>query len=90
MPEVLKSGHKVFAAEGLRQVVGLPDARPLAPNDLPIARDGDRAFFVLPTTWTGKAHGRSFSEEGGWAFVLEETYGRWRILSYAWAVTSKG
>jgi hypothetical protein len=48
------------------------------------------AYFVLPTTWTGKTHGRAFSEEGGWAFVLAQDGGRWRIRGYAWAVTSKG
>ena len=53
------------------------------------ARDGDRAFFTLPTTWSGRAHGRPFSEHGGWAFVLEEADRRWRIRGYAWAVTSK-
>ncbi len=47
------------------------------------------AYFVLPTTWTGKSHGRAFSEDGGWAFVLIEDQGRWRIRSYAWAVTAK-
>lgn len=54
------------------------------------ARDGDRVFFVLPTTWTGKAHGAPFTEHGGWAFVLDRIVGDWRIRSYAWAVTSKG
>ena len=53
------------------------------------ARDGDRAYFVLPTTWTGRTHGRAFSEQGGWAFVLQASGEGWRILSYAWAVTSK-
>ena len=52
------------------------------------AQDGARVFFVMPTTWTGLAHGTPFSETGGWAFVLEESGGRWRIHSYAWAVTS--
>ena len=47
------------------------------------------AYFVLPTTWTGKSHGRAFSEDGGWAFVLIHDQGRWRIRSYAWAVTAK-
>ena len=51
--------------------------------------EGERAYFVLPTTWTGKTHGRAFSEDGGWAFVLESGQGCWRIRSYAWAVTAK-
>ena len=52
------------------------------------AQEGARVFFVLPTTWSGLAHGAPFSESGGWAFVLDEDGGRWRIRSYAWAVTS--
>ena len=53
------------------------------------AHEGEVAYFVLPTTWTGKTHGRALSEDGGWAFVLERGQGRWRIRSYAWAVTAK-
>lgn len=53
------------------------------------AREGAAVYFVLPTTWTGRTHGRAFSEDGGWAFVLDEDKGRWRIRSYAWAVTAK-
>ncbi len=52
-------------------------------------RDDGQAYFVLPTTWTGRSHGRAFSEDGGWAFVLEADGDRWRIRSYAWAVTAK-
>ncbi len=54
-----------------------------------VSLEGDTAYFVLPTTWTGRAHGRPFSEDGGWAFVLVRDQGRWRIRSYAWAVTAK-
>jgi hypothetical protein len=53
------------------------------------AQDGATVYFVLPTTWTGKSHGRPFSEDGGWAFVLEQAEGRWCIRSYAWAVIAK-
>ena len=52
------------------------------------AREVGRVFFVLPTTWTGFTHGRALSEDGGWAFVLDADGERWRIRSYAWAVTS--
>ncbi len=54
-----------------------------------VSLDDDTAYFVLPTTWTGRAHGRPFSEDGGWAFVLVRDQGRWRIRGYAWAVTAK-
>jgi len=51
------------------------------------SQTGERAFFSLPTTWTGKAYGAAFRETGGWAFVLDREDGGWRIRSYAWAVT---
>ena len=46
-----------------------------------------RAFFSLPTHWSGSANGRRFQEDGGWAFVLVRQGGEWRVLSYGWAVT---
>ena len=52
------------------------------------SRTGERAFFSLPTTWTGKSGGKAFRETGAWAFVLDDENGAWRIRSYAWAVTS--
>ncbi len=48
---------------------------------------GGRVFFSLPTHWRGRSHGRLFEEDGGWAFLLEEQDGAWRVRSYAWAVT---
>ena len=52
------------------------------------SRSGDTAYFVLPTTWTGKTNQKPFEEEGGWAFVLRRQGAGWRIASYAWAVTA--
>jgi hypothetical protein len=49
----------------------------------------DRAFFTLPVRWRGLAMGQPFDERGGWTFVLTRGGGRWRILCYAWSVTSK-
>jgi hypothetical protein len=72
-----------------RDVDGLSDLHHGFAPAQDFARDGRTAYFVLPTTWTGKAHGRPFSEDGGWAFVLEEHGDRWRIRCYAWAVTAK-
>jgi len=37
------------------------------------SRGGGRAYFVLPTTWTGHTRGKVFAENGGWAFVLSQT-----------------
>ena len=62
-----------------------------APQDF--TRTGDRAFFSLPTTWKGTYRGTTtFTETGGWAFVLVATADAngtpgWRVQSYGWAVT---
>lgn len=50
-------------------------------------RTGERAFFALPTTWTGTFRGTAFVETGGWAFVLTKQSNGWRVQSYGWAVT---
>jgi hypothetical protein len=47
----------------------------------------DRAYFSLPTNWTGRAGPQGFSEDGGWSFVLVKEKGGWRVLSYGWSVT---
>jgi hypothetical protein len=50
--------------------------------------DRSRAFFVLPTIWTGHASGFPFRERGAWSFVLLRSGRGWRILGYGWGVTS--
>ena len=47
---------------------------------------GDRAYFCVPVTWTGKLHGRPFRELGGKSLVLDRENGAWRVAAYAWAV----
>ncbi len=47
---------------------------------------GERAYFCVPVTWTGKLHGRPFRELGGKSLVLTREDGRWRLAAYAWAV----
>ncbi|MEJ0025858.1 MAG: hypothetical protein WDN01_07515 [Rhizomicrobium sp.] len=47
---------------------------------------GDRAYFCVPVTWTGKLHGRPFHELGGKSIVLQKEDGAWRVAAYAWAV----
>lgn len=51
-------------------------------------RTGDLAFFSLPTRWTGVDHGKRFTEQGGWVFVLVRQGARWPVRNYAWAVVS--
>ena len=85
-PSAVERWRDGFRAHAERNGLSELEHRFGEPQDF--ALNGDRAFFVLPTTWTGRAHGQRFSETGGWAFVLEVADGRWRIRSYAWAVTS--
>ncbi len=49
---------------------------------------GDRAYFCLPTTWTGRTHGRPFEEHGAWAFVVQRDGSGWHILAYGWGETA--
>jgi len=55
-----------------------------SPQDLSV-RD-DLAFLSLPTHWTISQDGDSFEEDGGWAFVLVQEDGEWRVRSYGWAL----
>ncbi|HEX4301482.1 MAG TPA: hypothetical protein VHZ78_01725 [Rhizomicrobium sp.] len=52
------------------------------------ARDGDIAYFSLPTHWRGASNGVAFAEDGGWAFVLIRKNGEWRVRNYGWSVTN--
>jgi hypothetical protein len=54
-------------------------------QDLRVA-DG-LAFLSLATHWVISENGDSFEEDGGWAFVLVQEDGEWRVRSYGWAVT---
>jgi hypothetical protein len=50
---------------------------------------GNRVYFSLPTTWTGRTHGRTFEEHGAWSFVLiRQPAAGWRIAGYGWGVTA--
>jgi hypothetical protein len=50
-------------------------------------RDGELAFLSLPTTWHGAIGRGSFTETGGWSFVLVKQGRGWRVRNYGWAVT---
>ena len=45
------------------------------------------AFLSLSTHWTISQDGDSFEEDGGWAFVLVQENGEWKVRCYGWAVT---
>ena len=51
------------------------------------SRTADKAFFSLPTTWKGSYKDGTFTETGGWAFVLTKQRDGWRIQNYGWSVT---
>jgi hypothetical protein len=53
------------------------------------SESGNRAYFSLPTTWTGVLNGSHFEEFGAWAFVLERDGTKWRVLGYGWGITSR-
>jgi hypothetical protein len=55
------------------------------PQDLSV--HDELAFLSLPTHWTISENGDKFEEDGGWAFVLVQEDGEWRVRSYGWAVT---
>ena len=55
------------------------------PQDLRV--QDNLAFVSLPTHWTISQDGESFEEDGGWAFVLVQEDGEWRVRCYGWAVT---
>jgi SnoaL-like domain len=47
---------------------------------------GDRAYLVVPTTFTYKVHGKSVKESGAvWTVALQKVSDGWRITSWAWA-----
>ena len=45
---------------------------------------GDRAFVVEKVSGSATVHGKPYSQEGAFAFVLARTGGRWKIISQTW------
>jgi hypothetical protein len=73
---------------GMRaHLAGLSELRHRFGQPHNFSRSGDQAFFSLPTHWSGRVHGKAFTETGGWCFVLARQDGAWRIRDYGWAVT---
>jgi hypothetical protein len=85
------AGAAALWEQGFRQHIAAEEDSGLAVKFGP-ARDfsitGDRAYFCLPTTWTGLTHGRPFEEHGAWAFVVQHGAHGWRILAYGWGETA--
>lgn len=76
-------------ANGFRaHAMGLADLHASFGAAQDFSADGERAYFSLPTTWTGTSGGRRFSEDGGWAFVLVREGAEWRVQAYGWSVTT--
>ena len=47
----------------------------------------DRAWIVIPTTWTGAQGGRRFEEDGVWSFLVVQSGDAWKISADSWSVT---
>jgi len=47
---------------------------------------GDRAYVVVPTTFTYKQNGRPVTEAGGvWTLALQKVSAGWRITGWAYS-----
>jgi ketosteroid isomerase-like protein len=47
---------------------------------------GDRAYVVVPTTYTYKQNGKPVTEAGAvWTFALQKVSAGWRITGWAWS-----
>jgi len=47
---------------------------------------GDRAYVVVPATFTFKKNGKRFNERSSiWTLALQKVAGSWRITGWAWA-----
>jgi hypothetical protein len=74
-------------AEKMRaHLAGITDLRCHFGVPIDFSWEGDRAYFALPTTWSGNNHGVPFAEIGGWGLVLRVEGGEWRLAGYGWAV----
>ena len=56
-------------------------------QDLRVDKDEGLAFLSVATHWVISEGDDSFDEDGGWAFVLVQEDGDWKVRSYGWAVT---
>jgi len=56
-------------------------------QDLRVDEHEGLAFLSVATHWIISEGDDSFEEDGGWAFVLVQEEGEWRVRSYGWAVT---
>ena len=50
---------------------------------------GERAFVVEKVGGTASVHGKPYSQEGAYAFVLARIDGRWKIISQTWTKTAE-
>ena len=81
------------SAAGIALALGLPEPRGAAAQAEALAGCcrallEELADQPFPTREEALATAETLAR-AGWAFVLDEDKGRWRIRSYAWAVTAK-
>lgn len=46
---------------------------------------GDRAYAVLPATYSYKQHGMPVKEPGLWTFAMQKLDAGWRITGWSWS-----
>jgi ketosteroid isomerase-like protein len=50
-----------------------------------VSATGDRAYAVLPTTYSYKNKGKPVNERGLWTFSMQKVDAGWRITGWSWA-----
>lgn len=83
--DAVRAWDSGFRAHYAQEGLSVLSVRFGAAHDFTLA--ADRAYFSLPTTWSGMTQGHRFEEHGAWAFVLTREDDAWRVLAYGWGVT---
>jgi len=50
-----------------------------------VAVDGNRAYAVIPATFSYQQKGKAMTEKGTWTFALQKMAGGWRIGAWTWS-----
>jgi ketosteroid isomerase-like protein len=66
--------------------VGITDEKVIIGAPWRVSVAGDRAYIVVPATYTHKTKGKPVVESGAtWTLALQKTSAGWRISGWAWA-----
>lgn len=63
------------------------DTDPLVTTGKPttVSVEGDRAYAVVPSTFTFKEKGKKVTEHALWTFAMQKSGADWKIAAWAWA-----